>query len=1091
MRLWLAAGVAVLAVSFVAGASGDAKGAPLAVPVANPYVSAAPDVIVGEADGFADVTVTLSAPGLNSVAVSYDTAAINATQGTACDSDYVRAAGTLTFLPGEISKVVHIQIVDCAVLESPETFRFFLFSNNFIARGSTLITIVDNDTVVPAPSAVVRDVVVDEQSGNALVTVLLGGFVGKASASPATVDYATSDGAATSGADYTAVNGTLTFAAGQVVKTVLVPILDDVPAEPAESFSFNLSNPSGATIGDAAARVLIGPSDAPATGQPFVSIQPDVVVGESDGFVDLTLSLSAPGLNPDAVSFSTSDATAIEGESCDNDYVRTTGSLTFLPGETTKVVRVQILDCPVTEGLETFTLFLFSNNFIARSSVLVTIVDRTITLNSIAVSPPSPAVPKGLDKQLTVTGNYSNAATIDLTSTAVWTSSTPANATVTTSPFTAGGLVHAANEGTSTITATLGALSDSTLVTVGAPVLASITVNPPLPTIPFGTDQQFSTTGIFTDGSTNDLPSAPTWLSATLAVATINAAGLAHPTGVGTSTISASLQGITGSTTLTVGKANQTITFAQPADRTFGDADFAAGATSTSNLAVGFSPSGSCTVSGTTVHITGAGSCTITASQTGNVNYNGATSVPRTFQIAKANQAITVNTHAPLSAAGGSSFSVSANAAGGSVSYSSAGACTNSGSFFTTTSGGGTCTVRYDQLGNTNFNAAPQVTENVGITAQKQEQTITFGALSSKTFGDADFSVSATASSGLAVSLAAGGNCTITGAAVHIAGAGSCTVTASQDGNAAYNAAAAVARTFTIAKASQTITFAALSDKKAGDADFGLGATASSGLAVSYTASGNCTVSGATAHITAAGSCTITAAQAGNANYNAASTVARSFTIDASLTPPAPPPPTCTTPKLSGQTLAAAKQAIVRAGCSVGNVTYTYSTRKKGTVVSQSRSGTYVDIVISSGPLPKALAEAVITGRCNRITARLLLARFRLGDLGDPKLRDPVSQVLCGAFAGKRSRAMAVTLAIPACGRTGGWVVFRWNGRAWKVLLKQKNGADLAAVGTTIRETMFVFKSGDKHCSPTGGTRSRVWHWTGRRLAAGPWKSKR
>jgi hypothetical protein len=99
--------------------------------------------------------------------------------------------------------------------------------------------------------------------------------------------------------------------------------------------------------------------------------------------------------------------------------------------------------------------------------------------------------------------------------------------------------------------------------------------------------------------------------------------------------------------------------------------------------------------------------------------------------------------------------------------------------------------------------------------------------------------------------------------------------------------------------------------------------------------------------------------------------------------------------------------------------------------------------------------------------------------------------VLCGAFAGKRSRAMAVTLAIPACGRTGGWVVFRWNGRAWKLLLRRTTGADLAAVGSTIRETMFVFKSGDTHCSPTGGTRSRLWHWNGRRLVAGAWKRAR
>jgi hypothetical protein len=67
----------------------------------------------------------------------------------------------------------------------------------------------------------------------------------------------------------------------------------------------------------------------------------------------------------------------------------------------------------------------------------------------------------------------------------------------------------------------------------------------------------------------------------------------------------------------------------------------------------------------------------------------------------------------------------------------------------------------------------------------------------------------------------------------------------------------------------------------------------------------------------------------------------------------------------------------------------------------------------------------------------------------------------------------------------------RWAGRAWKVVLKQKHGADLAGIGTQIRETQFVFRSGDSHCNPTGGTRSRTWHWNGRRLVAGPWKHSR
>src|SRR5439155_9121729 len=170
-----------------------------------------------------------------------------------------------------------------------------------------------------------------------------------------------------------------------------------------------------------------------------------------------------------------------------------------------------------------------------------------------------------------------------------------------------------------------------------------------------------------------------------------------------------------------------------------------------------------------------------------------------------------------------------------------------------------------------------------GFTIAKANQTITFGALSGKTFGDADFSVSATASSGLTVSFTAGGTdqCTVTGTSVHLTGAGSCTITAHQAGNGNYNAATDVPQTFAIAKANQTITFGVLSGKTFGDADFSVGATASSGLAVSFTAGGTdqCTVTGTSVHLTGAGSCTITAHQAGDGNYNVAADVPQTFAI--------------------------------------------------------------------------------------------------------------------------------------------------------------------------------------------------------------------
>src|SRR5205807_6676792 len=133
-----------------------------------------------------------------------------------------------------------------------------------------------------------------------------------------------------------------------------------------------------------------------------------------------------------------------------------------------------------------------------------------------------------------------------------------------------------------------------------------------------------------------------------------------------------------------------------------------------------------------------------------------------------------------------------------------------------------------------------------------------------KMFGDLDFLVSPTASSGLPVSLSAIGNCTVTTPSpgtVHTTGAGACTITASQAGNANYNAAANVPQTFSIGKADQTIFFDPLANKTFGDADFNVNPAVSSDLSVNLAASGNCTVTSpapGAVHLTGAGSCTIT-----------------------------------------------------------------------------------------------------------------------------------------------------------------------------------------------------------------------------------------
>jgi hypothetical protein len=163
----------------------------------------------------------------------------------------------------------------------------------------------------------------------------------------------------------------------------------------------------------------------------------------------------------------------------------------------------------------------------------------------------------------------------------------------------------------------------------------------------------------------------------------------------------------------------------------------------------------------------------------------------------------------------------------------------------------------------------------------KLSQTITFAALSNEPYGTAPFTLSATASSGLAVSFASTTSsvCTVSGSTVTLVEAGTCGIKATQAGNADYDAAASVSRSFSVTKLSQTITFGALSNQPYTNPPFSVSATASSSLAVSFasTTSTVCTVSGSTVTMVKAGTCTIKATQAGNVDYDAAAAVSRSF----------------------------------------------------------------------------------------------------------------------------------------------------------------------------------------------------------------------
>ncbi|MEO6929774.1 MAG: FG-GAP-like repeat-containing protein, partial [Casimicrobiaceae bacterium] len=334
----------------------------------------------------------------------------------------------------------------------------------------------------------------------------------------------------------------------------------------------------------------------------------------------------------------------------------------------------------------------------------------------------------------------------------------------------------------------------------------------------------------------------------------------------------------------TVAKAAQAITFATPATHVYGDPPFTVSGTASSGATVSFASAtgATCKVSGTTITIVSAGSCSIRASQVGNQNYLAATDVTRTFGIAKASQSISFGVIANHTI-GDAAFPVSPSSTSHLlvtlVSLTPA-TCTLAGSSVTPVAAG-TCTLRASQAGNASFNAASIVTQSFAIATLAQ--AITFAGPQDRTFGDAAFSLTAVASSGLVTTLSSltPSVCTAGTNQVSILAAGTCTLRASQAGNTRYAPAPSVDRSFAIARAAQLIQFPALTPRSMGEPPFGMSAVASSGLPVqlSSATSDMCTVSGQTVTLLRPGPCTINALQPGNANFAPAPLVAQTFAI--------------------------------------------------------------------------------------------------------------------------------------------------------------------------------------------------------------------
>ncbi|MEH1938900.1 MAG: Calx-beta domain-containing protein [Nostoc sp.] len=318
----------------------------------------------------ANFTISLSNPSYQPITVNYSTSDSTA---QATDSDYNSALGTITFAPGETSKVISIGVIGDNKFETNEAFSVNLLgaTNAAIADNLGVGTIVNDDN---QPTISISDVSVTEGNTGTTTNANFTISLSNPSYQPITVNYNTSDDTAQAAdSDYNSASGTITFAPGETSKVISIGVIGDNKFETNEAFNVNLLGATNATITDSLGVATISNDD----NQPTISIS-DVSVTEGNTGTttnaNFTISLSNPSYQQITVNYNTSDGTA---QVADSDYNSASGTITFAPGETSKVISIGVIGDNKFEGNEAFNVNLLgaTNAAIADNLGVGTIVN--------------------------------------------------------------------------------------------------------------------------------------------------------------------------------------------------------------------------------------------------------------------------------------------------------------------------------------------------------------------------------------------------------------------------------------------------------------------------------------------------------------------------------------------------------------------------------------------------------------------------------------------------------------------------------------------------------------------------------------------
>ena len=294
-----------------------------------------------------DITFTVTLNPAAGAAATVAWATSVASGDTAAQADFTAGNGTLNFGVGDTSKTFTVATVEDTTSEADETFTVTLSSassGTALPSDATATGTITDDDQAPLSIA---DASADE-GDSATFTVTLN----PAAADEVTVDYATSVAASDTAAqsDFTAKNGTLTFAAGDTTESFTVATLEDSVDEVDETFTVTLSNVSGSTL----------PADPTATGTIIDDDQAALTIADAgaDEGDDITFTVTLDPTSSREVKVDWATSVASGDTAVQADFTAGSDTLTFAAGDSSKTFTVATVEDTTSEPDETFTVTL-------------------------------------------------------------------------------------------------------------------------------------------------------------------------------------------------------------------------------------------------------------------------------------------------------------------------------------------------------------------------------------------------------------------------------------------------------------------------------------------------------------------------------------------------------------------------------------------------------------------------------------------------------------------------------------------------------------------------------------------------------------